>query len=154
MLGISPRWNLAQALPRRSDEAESIPTESATGDGNSRNNRLIILIIGCGFTRLFEDIERGRQEGTLFKSARAFRRKRVNDVLPIQNLLEAGANDLQYTSMLFNIASATSLAVMVQKQVVLLTRRDANELDVRRVVVMTVHPFLIAQMPMIIAPFE
>jgi len=128
--------------------------ERAPGDGNSRNNWLIVLIIGCGFTRLFEDIERGRQEGTLFESAGAFRRERVNDVLSIQNLLEAGANDLQYTAMLFNIAGAASLAVMVQKQVVLLARCDANELDVRRVVLVTVHPFLIAQMPIIVAPFE
>jgi len=78
----------------------------------------------------------------------------MNDVFSIQNLLEAGANDLQYAGMLLNIASAAPLAVMMQKQVVLLAGREADELDIRRVVVVTVHPLMIAQMPVIIASFQ
>ena len=78
----------------------------------------------------------------------------MNDVFSIKNLLEAGANDLQYAGMLLNIACATPLAVMMQKQVVLLAGGEADELDIRRVVVMTVHSLMIAQMPMSIASFQ
>jgi len=76
------------------------------------------------------------------------------DVFPIQNLLEAGANDPQYPGMLLNIARATALAVMMQKQVVLLAGREADELDIRRVVVVAVHSLMIAKMPVIIASFQ
>jgi hypothetical protein len=78
----------------------------------------------------------------------------MNDVVSIQNLLEAGAHDLQYACVLLNIAGTTALAIMVQKQIVLFAGREVGELNTGRVVVMTVHSLLVTQMPSIVEPFQ
>ena len=89
--------------------------KSAAGNGNFRQNRLIVLIIASGLMCFFECIERCWQERTLLESTGGPRREQMNDVFSIQNLLESGTNDLQYAGMLLNIARAMSSAVMMQK---------------------------------------